>query len=197
MSNHNHSTTRTRKLVTVGALGGISIFLGVTRLGFIPLGIFNFTIMHIPVIIGALLEGPIVGAATGLIFGLFSMYQNFVAPTSLIFFVFLNPIVALIPRILIGLVSYYVYKLLKNKFKNKSVSIAIAAVAGTLTNSIGVLGLIYVLYLEQYAEALNISKDLVATTLLGTLVTNSLAEAIFSALIAIPLITIMSKIRRN
>lgn len=197
MNSEIYSTKRTRKLVTIGALGGISIFLGVTRLGFIPLGIFNFTIMHIPVIIGALLEGPIVGAATGLIFGLFSMYQNFIAPSSLIFFVFLNPIVALVPRILIGIVSYYVYKLLKNRIKNKSFSIGIAAIAGTLTNSIGVLGLIYVLYLENYAKALNIPETLVGSTLLGTLLTNGLAEAIFSALVAIPLVTIMSKIRRN
>lgn len=196
MYNESYSTTRIRKLVTIGTLGGISIFLGITRLGFIPLVIFNLTIMHIPVIIGALLEGPIVGGAIGLIFGLFSMYQNFIAPTSLTFFIFLNPVIALTPRILIGIVSYYVYKLLKNKFKSKSLSIGIAAVFGTLTNSIGVLGLTYLIYLERYAEALNISKDLVGSTLLGILFTNSLAEAIFSALIAIPIITIMSKIRR-
>jgi uncharacterized membrane protein len=197
MYNEAYSTERIRKLVTIGTLGGISIFLGITRLGFIPLVVFNLTIMHVPAIIGALLEGPIVGASIGLIFGLFSMYQNFVAPTSLTFFIFLNPIIALTPRILIGIVTYYVYKLLKNKFKNNSISIGIAAIAGTLTNSIGVLGLTYLIYLEKYAEALNISKDLVGTTLLGILFTNSLAEATFSALIAIPLISIMSKIRRN
>lgn len=197
MNNEIYSSNRIRKLVTIGTLAGISIFLGITRLGFIPLIVFNLTIMHIPVIIGALLEGPIVGASIGLIFGLFSMYQNFVAPTSLTFFIFLNPIIALIPRILIGVVSYYVYKFLRNKFKNTSIAIGIAAVAGTLTNSIGVLGLTYLIYLERYAEALSISKDLVATTLLGILSTNSLAEAIFSALISIPIITIMSKIRKN
>ena len=197
MNNEIYSSNRIRKLVTIGTLAGISIFLGITRLGFIPLIVFNLTIMHIPVIIGALLEGPIVGASIGLIFGLFSMYQNFVAPTSLTFFIFLNPIIALIPRILIGVVSYYVYKFLRNKFKNTRIAIGIAAVAGTLTNSIGVLGLTYLIYLERYAEALSISKDLVATTLLGILSTNSLAEAIFSALISIPIITIMSKIRKN
>lgn len=197
MNNKNRSINRTRKLVTIGTLGGISIFLGVTRLGFIPLGAFNLTIMHIPVIIGALLEGPIVGIATGLIFGLFSMYQNFVAPTSLSSFVFLNPIVAVIPRVLIGVVSYYVYKLLKNLLKNKSISIGVAAVLGSLTNSIGVLGLIYILYLEPYAAAINKSTDLVGSILIGAFLTNGLAEAVFSALIAIPLVTVLTKIRRN
>lgn len=196
MDNKIYSSTHTRKLVTIGTLGGISIFLGITRLGFIPLGIFNLTIMHIPVILGALLEGPIVGLATGLIFGLFSMYQNFVAPTSPVSFVFLNPIVALIPRMLIGITSYYLYKGLKNKFKNKGIAIGISAVAGSLTNSIGVLGLIYILYLEPYSQAINKPAHLISSILITALLTNGLAEAVFSALISIPLITIMSKIRR-
>ena len=74
------ASEKTRRLVIIGALGGISIFLGVSGIGIIRLPLFSITVMHIPVIIGALLEGPFVGAAIGLIFGLFSMYQNFTAP---------------------------------------------------------------------------------------------------------------------
>ena len=146
------TSDKTRKLVVIGMLGGISIFLGLTPLGIIHLPVMNLTIMHIPVIIGALLEGPVVGGAIGLIFGLFSMYQNITAP-NLTSFIFMNPIIAIIPRVLIGVVSYYVYRFIKNKLKNKSISIAIAAICGTLTNTIGVLGLTYLLYLERYAAA--------------------------------------------
>ena len=74
----------------------------------------NLTIMHIPVIIGAILEGPLVGGSIGLIFGLFSMYQNITAP-NLTSFIFTNPMIALLPRILIGIVTYYVYDFIKSQ----------------------------------------------------------------------------------
>ena len=116
----NYIKTRfsVRQMTMVGMLSAISIFLGLTGLGFIPIPPVRATIMHIPVIIGAIVEGPVVGASVGFVFGLFSMYQNFTAPgpTS---FIFWNPIIALVPRILIGLVAYYVYMLIKKNLKIK------------------------------------------------------------------------------
>ena len=196
MKNKKKSSSKTRRLVLIGALGGISIFLGVSGLGLIRLPIFSLTIMHIPVIIGALLEGPVVGTSVGLIFGLFSMYQNITAP-GLTSFIFWNPIVALIPRMLIGIVAYYSFKLFKSKIKNTGVCAGIAAVLGTLTNTIGVLGLTYILYLDQYAQAREISREAVAGTLLTVGLTNGIPEAIVSALITIPIVVTMLKLKRN
>lgn len=196
MKNKKKSSSKTRRLVLIGALGGISIFLGVSGLGLIRLPIFSLTIMHIPVIIGALLEGPVVGISVGLIFGLFSMYQNITAP-GLTSFIFWNPIVALIPRMLIGIVAYYSFKLFKSKIKNTGVCAGIAAVLGTLTNTIGVLGLTYILYLDQYAQAREISREVVAGTLLTVGLTNGIPEAIVSALITIPIVVTMLKLKRN
>lgn len=102
-----------RKMAIVGILGSISIILGMTPLGFIPVGPTRATIMHIPVIIGAILEGPVVGGIVGLIFGLFSVFQAVTNPTP-VSFVFLNPLVSIVPRILIGITSFYVYKALNN-----------------------------------------------------------------------------------
>ena len=196
MNNSAYSSNRIKKLVIIGMLGGISIFLGITPLGIIHLPVINLTIMHIPVIIGAILEGPVVGGTIGLIFGLFSMYQNFTTP-NLTSFIFLNPLIALVPRIMIGIVSYYVYNFLKNKFKNKSLTVGIAAIAGTLTNTIGVLGLTYLIYLERYAAAKNISTDMVGGGLLTVIGTNGVAEAILSAVIAIPIVGAVNKMRRS
>lgn len=184
-----------KQLVIIAMLSSISIFLGISGLGFIVLPAFKLTIMHIPVIIGAIIEGPMVGALVGLIFGLFSMYQNFTVPgpTS---FIFWNPIIALIPRVLIGISAYYIYTILKNKFKNKSIPIGIAAVCATLINTIGVLGMTYLFYIEKYSIALNISPELVGTTLLGVGVTNGIPEAILSALISIPIVSGLKKIRK-
>lgn len=110
-------TLNVRKMAVIGILGSISIVLGMTPLGFIPVGPTKATIMHIPVIIGAILEGPAVGATVGLIFGFFSIFQAVTMPTP-VSFVFLNPLVSVVPRVLIGITSYYVYKAL-NGLGNK------------------------------------------------------------------------------
>ncbi len=111
-----------RKMTIIGVLGAISAVLGMTPLGFIPVGPTRATIMHIPVIIGAVMEGPVVGAFVGLIFGLFSIFQAMTNQTP-VSFVFLNPLVSVLPRILIGIVSFYVYDILKDLGKNKIMAI--------------------------------------------------------------------------
>src|SRR5699024_2373889 len=83
--------------------------MGSTPLGFIPLGPTRATILHIPVTIGAIMEGPIVDGCVGLTSGLFSIFQAMTAPTP-VSFVFLNPLVSVLPRIFIGIISYYAYK---------------------------------------------------------------------------------------
>jgi len=86
---------RTRKIVITGVLSAISIFLGITRLGFIPwFSGVSLTIMHLPVIIGAVLEGPVVGFAIGLIFGIFSLIQAAIAPTGPTDVWFTNPLIS-------------------------------------------------------------------------------------------------------
>src|SRR5215207_9119598 len=125
----------TRQVVVAGIIGGIALFLGATRLGFIPVPIpliGNATIMHIPAVVGGALEGPVVGLLAGLIFGVFSfLYAE--NP------VFLNPIVAVLPRLLIGVVAWAVFVGLR-RFSVDLASVA-AGVFGSLTNSVGVVGL--------------------------------------------------------
>jgi len=119
---------QTKTLTVAGLLGAVSIVLGMTPLGFIPVptAAGHATIMHVPAILGGVLEGPVVGALTGLIFGLYSFMQ---AGSAL----FADPIIAVGPRTLIGVVAYGVYRL--------TGSDALAAAFGTITNTAGVLGL--------------------------------------------------------
>lgn len=186
----------TRQITMIGMLSAISIFLGLTGLGFIPLPTMRATIMHIPVIIGAIVEGPVVGSLVGLVFGLFSMYQNFIAPgpTS---FIFWNPIIAIVPRILIALIAYYVYSLLQKKLKKESISIAIASMVATFTNTAGVLILAYLFYAQKYAYALDINPDMAAIGIATIGVTNGIPEAIVSTVICIPVIISILKIKKN
>src|SRR5665811_1266809 len=91
-------------------LSAVCVVLGLTGYGFIPLPGAKATIMHIPVIIGSIIVGPIVGMTIGLIFGIFSIMQNIMAP-NILSFAFINPLVSVLPRVLIGLTSYYVYNI--------------------------------------------------------------------------------------
>ncbi len=123
-----------RKIVISGILGAIAILLGVTRLGFIPVPTpaGHATVMHIPVILGGVLEGPIVGLITGAIFGLFSFLQPG-AP------MFADPLVSILPRLFIGIVAYLVYA--STKRINGILAAVLAGAFGSATNTVLVLGM--------------------------------------------------------
>lgn len=205
-----------KQITTAGMLSAISVVLGITGLGYTPLPPFGGTIMHIPVIIGSLLEGPLVGSIIGLIFGLTSMFQamkNAAGPTS---FIFLNPLVAVLPRILIGITPYYTYKFLKKikftKLKHKLYSaeedtkkgrvfhyiaeylqLILSIMVGSFTNTIGVLGMIYILYLDEYIDALGVSRAAANKTFL-LLVLNGFVSAFMAILVSVPIIRIVKKV---
>jgi uncharacterized membrane protein len=101
--------TKTRKLVVAGLLTAFEAILAFTPIGIIRILPVSATTMHIPVIIGAVLEGPLVGGVLGLVFGLFSMLNAVISPT-LFSPIFLNPLVAVLPRILVGVGSGYLFK---------------------------------------------------------------------------------------
>lgn len=183
----------TRQIAIIGMLSSVSIFLGVTGFGFIPIPPVNATIMHIPVIIGAILEGPIVGAAIGLIFGIFSIIRA-ITTGNILLFAFLNPIVSVLPRILIGITSYYSYKALP--INNEKVKIALGAAVGSLTNTIGFLGLMFVFYGARYAEAINIAPETVGKVILGTGTLNGIPEAAISAFVTVFIVLAVKKIRK-
>lgn len=184
----------TRQLTTIGMLSAISIVLGATGYGFIPLPMIKATILHIPVIIGAVLEGPIVGAMIGLLFGVFSMIQNYVAPSSALFFALQNPLVSVLPRILIGITAYYTYKYMFSK--NELFNIGVSAVIGTLTNTLGVLTMVNLLYADQAAKVLKVTAATVTKVIYASALTNGIPEAIVAVIITVPVVMTLKKIRK-
>ena len=125
----------TREIVISGIIGGVALFLGATRLGLIPVPIpfvGNATLLHIPAVLGGALEGPVVGLLAGAIFGAFSFLYAEVP-------LFRDPVIAFLPRLLIGVVAWMVFAGLRRW--NIDLASAAAGLAGSLTNSVGVLGL--------------------------------------------------------
>ncbi len=68
-------------MVSVALMGAIVILLANTPLGMIQLPVIKATTVHIPVILGAVLLGPLAGAILGAVFGICSMISNTMAPT--------------------------------------------------------------------------------------------------------------------
>ncbi len=152
-------------------MGAISALLGWTHWGFIPwFGGVSLTIMHVPVIIGAILEGPVVGAAIGLIFGLFSMLQAAIAPTGPTDVWFTNPVLAVLPRLFIGPIAWLIWTALK---RWPVFGLILAGLGGSITNTVLVLGTIGLLgYLPWVA-------------LPAIVVANGLPEAAVGALLTL------------
>ena len=159
-----------RKIVIAGVLAAIAILLGVTRLGFIPVPNLsgNATIMHVPAIIGGVMEGWLVGGLVGTIFGLFSFLQ---ATTPL----FKDPLVAILPRIFIGITSYFAYVGLK-RF-NEYAALIVAAVVGTLTNTVLVLGMAVIRSYLPMAAIPPIVPQAIAEVIIATIITVAVVVA--------------------
>lgn len=118
----------TLSMVLTALFTAIIIIMAFTPLGYIPLGVINATIIHIPVILGAIFLGPKKGAFLGFIFGLTSFIKNTVTPATVSAFVF-SPVLAasqfgvsgvfksaficFVPRILVGVFPYFVYVFIK------------------------------------------------------------------------------------
>ena len=266
--------TKTAELVLTALFAAIIIIMAFTPLGYIPLVVINATIIHIPVILGALFCGPKKGGFLGFVFGLTSFIKNTVMPSSLSAFVF-SPVLAasmvgtsgifksaficFVPRILVGILPYYVYlgvrkavtsenkkiwstvlnvligvfllvgcRAFINKVfdanplstgavwaisaivgvvgfaalevftfkKSGSVSAFIyAGVVGAMTNTIFVMGGIFVLYKNAYADALSIDPGAVLGVIGGVISFNGVIEAIVAAIIVAALGVALNKIK--
>ncbi|WP_415750788.1 ECF transporter S component [Erysipelothrix rhusiopathiae] len=186
----------------------IIILLSITPLGFIHLGFIKATIVHIPVIIGSIILGPTAGAGLGLIFGINSIINNTISPSILSFaFSPLVPvigttsgspfalIIALLPRILVGIVPYYIVE--SQFIKKDSIRLGLAGFIGSMTNTILVMGLIYLLFKDAYGSARGIEGLAVTKAILSVIILNGIPEAIVSTLITIPITKALYKVRRK
>lgn len=133
-----------RKIAMAGVLSAISVALGLTRLGYLPwFSGASLTILHVPVILGALMEGPVVGLFVGLVFGLTSLIQAAIAPTGPIDVAFVNPLVSILPRLLVGPATYLVFIAVRGRGTpsalRETIAAALGSFAGSAANTVFVL----------------------------------------------------------
>lgn len=204
---------KTFDIVLTAFFLGIMILMSVVPfLGFIPIGPLNATILHVPVIIASVVLGPRLGAFLGASFGVMSVINATTRPSALAF-VF-SPfipiigtdhgswkalIVAIIPRILIGVVPYYVYKLCRRLSKDKAngVALFIAGVSGGLTNTLLVMNLIYFLFKDAYGKLIGKGADQVYGAILAVIGTQGVPEALVGGLLTTAIASILLRLNRK
>ncbi|WP_283679075.1 ECF transporter S component [Lentilactobacillus sp. Marseille-Q4993] len=168
------------------------IFLqtSIPMIGYIPIGPLEITIIQVTVVVATMLMGIKDGAIIGGVWGLITFIRAFAWPTSpMAALVFVNPVVSILPRILIAVVAGYTFKAMINMIKNETTRLAIAAILGSLTNTVLVLGLIYIFYRSNAPQLYQVNVKELLPYLLGVVGTNGIPEAIFSGVVT-PLIVI-------
>ncbi len=189
----------TRWMVCVALMAAIVIVLANTPLGMIQLPVIKATTVHIPVILGAVLLGPLAGGILGGVFGICSLISNTMAPTLLSFafspFMSTTGLPGVLKalwisvgcRILIGVVSGWLWKLFEKVHLNQTIALPITGFVGAMVNTVTVMGSIYLLFAQQYAQAQDVGITAVWGLIMGTITASGIPEAIASAVLVLAL----------
>lgn len=195
----------TRWLASVALMMAVVILLANTPLGMIQLPVVKATTVHIPVILGAILLGPMAGVILGGTFGICSMISNTMAPTLLSFafspFMSMTGISGAVKavwisvgcRILIGLFAGWFWILLSKCRMNNTVALAVTGFLGSMVNTVAVMGSIYKLLALQYAQVKNVAVDAVWGLIMTTITASGVPEAIAAAVLVALIGKIMLK----
>lgn len=187
----------TKWMVSVALMAAIVIVLANTPLGMIQLPIIKATTVHIPVILGAILFGPSAGAVLGAVFGICSLISNTVAPTLLSFafspFMSTTGLLGAVKalwisvgcRILIGVAAGWLFILLSRLKVNQLIALPVVGFAGSMVNTAAVMGSIYLLFAQQYADAREVGITAVWGLIMGTVTASGIPEAVAAAILVL------------
>lgn len=202
--------TKTKNLTLTAILVAVMLLFGFTPIGYIPIGPVQITLMCLPVIIGTLVLGFRTGFVLGIIFAVTSLAQMLMG-TSVLFNLLVPNLtfgwdiiklllVIFIPRLLIGPLTWTVYK--ATKLKNDKARIGISSAVGSLVNTVFFLGMLYGLFAGQIGRLLlggQISPGMAAFNdsawafICSIGLVNGLPEAAFAVLICIPVVLALKK----
>ncbi|MBQ8801754.1 MAG: ECF transporter S component [Clostridium sp.] len=191
---------RIHRMVALAMMAAIVVLLANTPLGLIQTPIIKATTVHIPVILGAILLGPSAGCALGAVFGICSLISNTIAPTVTSFAFspfYADGLVGAVKslwisvgcRVLIGLVSGWLWIILKKVKVPDLAALPVVGFVGSMTNTVAVMGSIYFLLAEQYAAA----REVAVTAVYGLIMATVTGAGVMEAVAALVLVTAIGK----
>lgn len=170
-----------QRITRLGILMGLIILMTfIPNIGYIQTGLFSITTIHIPVLIGAALMGPIGGLVLGLTWGLTSYFYALTLGT-IEAMIFLNPMVSIVPRVLVGLIVSYTTLALDKVNVKEVLKYGLVAGIGTLSNTVLVLSSIFI-FASEGVLSFNQAFSTIITIIIST---NGLLE-LFAAVIIVP-----------
>ena len=202
----NKKKKDTRWMVTVALMMAVVIVLANTPLGLIQLPIIKATTVHIPVIVGAIVLGPLAGGILGATFGVCSMINNTLSPALLSFafspFLSTTGIPGVIKalwisigcRILLGVAAGWLWILLKKLRMNRNIALVVVGFTTSIFHTIMVMGSIFVLLAVEYAKAREVGESAVFGLIMGTVAASGIPEAIAAAVLVFALGKVLLKV---
>ncbi|NDL67209.1 ECF transporter S component [Anaerotalea alkaliphila] len=177
----------TRKLALMGVMLALTVLLDATPMGAIPIGSVSATIIHIPTIVTGVILGPAAGFLMGTFMGIISLVHAATRPVTPIDPLFINPLLSVFPRMFIGVAAHYTYaglsRVLGRARGAKSAAAFGAGVAGSLTNTILVLGMLYLVKVREVLELLGMQQSDLVKMLLAIVTTNGILEAVVAGIL--------------
>jgi len=193
----NNSKFNTSKLTFLGVMLSLTIvFVALTALPTMSASMALF--IFIPTIVTSITQGPKMGAILGFFAGTVTLLRALLAPTSPLDVLFINPLVAILPRIFIGIVPYYVNIGIKKVFKLESVSLLLAGASGALVNTGLVILALYIIYYDKIVAVsteFGIGNTFAAFALV-LVTTSGLLEASVAAIATLSVVKVYTKVRK-
>lgn len=176
----------------------IALMAFVPNIGLISVSpLISFTLLHIPVLIGAALFGWKRGLIYGFAFGILTLIQAATQPRGAFDPLFINPLVSVLPRVIFGLAAGLSFELLKKmpRLYQKGLYVAGLSFLNTLLHTFLVITAIWIVYRSDVLRILEIQDSQsfhwinflgLLAIVLGALVEAGIASIITPA-VALPL----------
>ena len=188
----------TLNLAITAMMAALTILLMTTPLGTISLPFVSITIAHVPAILTAIVFGWRQGLAVAFVLGATSLLSAIAAPATVLDPFFVNPLISVLPRLLIPITAYSSYKALEKALRKRkmgrSLAVATAAAVGNLTNTFGVYTMLYLLYARQILE--KTGQDALQY-ILAAISTTTLIKCVGIVIISLPIVLALDKVKNK
>lgn len=189
-----NNANKVHQITRMAILVAIIFLLAFTPLGYLTIGPIAATTIQMPVIVGAVMMGPVSGAVLGFFFGLSAIIKVLTMPGADPFATLAlahSPLAYLVvclgARILMGWLSGLLAELLRKapalRGKLSAVSYAITGFVGSALNTVFYLGLLWGLCAEVISSFYGVDLSGVGALVTGTAYAAGIPEAIVSCIV--------------
>lgn len=188
-------TKRIFKISFTGVLIALMFAFSWTILGMVPIGtLASATTVFIPVVIGIVcLDDFRYTVILSISFGLVSLIRAIVPQGALDVF-FINPLVSILPRLIMGLLTHLCYRLLKKCFKSNVLCASITGGLCALFNTVFTISTLILVNFSELASLLAQNDTYLGAFVTTILLTNMLPEIILGVITVFSITVIYNKI---